>query len=69
MLFRSIPKDNSDLLNKRNGYFVTGKGMEESWRECLKDQSKYIIVDPKDFLSTISDNYSDLHDYLSKRYW
>lgn len=34
-----IPDENDELLLKR--YKVSGKGMEESWREMLSDQSKY----------------------------
>lgn len=64
-----IPKNNRDLFQKRRGYKLTGKGMEESWRECLNDQSKYVIVDPKDFLSPISETNASLYKYLNERYW
>lgn len=62
-----IPADNSELLNKT--YPCSGMEMEETWRACLKDQSKYIIIEPKDLLSPVIDSkYRDLLDYLEKRY-
>ena len=62
-----IPQANADLLNKQ--YRVSGKGMENTWREHLCDQNKYIIIDPIDFLKPISTSYVELWDYLNKRYW
>ena len=62
-----IPSDNKDLLAKK--YRVSGKGMEETWRSMLSDQSKYIIVDPQKLLEPIKDKYPELVLYLKKRYW
>lgn len=62
-----IPNENHDLLDKR--YKATGKGMEQSWRECLNDQSKYKIVDPRKFLAPIANTYPKLFQYLEERYW
>ncbi len=62
-----IPSADVDLLNKT--YRVTGKNMEETWRSMLTDQSKYIIVDPKDFLSPVKTKFPDLWNYLSTRYY
>lgn len=62
-----IPIANKDLLNKK--YKVSGEQMEYTWRNCLKDQSKYLIVDPKLFLSAIEVEYTDLIKYLCNRYW
>ncbi len=62
-----IPNKNTDLLDKK--YRVSGKGMEESWRSCLNDQSKYTIVDPVSFLEPISNKYSEFWKYLNARYW
>lgn len=39
-----IPGGNRNLLDKR--YKVSGKVMEETWREMLVDQSKYVIITP-----------------------
>lgn len=63
-----IPAENSELLNKK--YPCSAKGMEETWRTCLKDQSKYVIIPPKDLLaSVIGGQYRALFEYLEKRYW
>lgn len=62
-----IPNDNKDLLDKK--YRVSGKGMEETWRSMLKDQSKYVIVDPQRLFAPIADKYLQLSSYLEKRYW
>lgn len=62
-----IPKVDVDLLNKK--YRLSGKGMEETWRDMIADQSKYVIVDPKDFLSPIQSSYPELWSYLATRYY
>jgi len=41
--------------------------MENTWKSCLKDSSKYKIISPKELLANI-DN-TDLKNYLEKRYW
>lgn len=62
-----VPSANTDLLN--NIYKVSGEQMEHTWRNCLKDQSKYLIVNPELLLSAIEPKYADLVEYLRKRYW
>lgn len=62
-----IPSADVDLLDKE--YRLTGEGMEKSWRRMLKDQSKYVIVDPKHFIAPIKSSYPELWDYLSTRYY
>ena len=63
-----IPTENVDLLKKH--YPCSGMDMETTWRTNLKDQSKYKIIHPKDFLSPINVNqYKELISYLSERYW
>ncbi|KAF0222997.1 MAG: hypothetical protein FD179_1833 [Erysipelotrichaceae bacterium] len=63
-----IPSENKELLNKI--YPCSGQEMENTWRSCLKDQSKYMIVTPKALLSPISKSqYQTLIDYLETRYW
>lgn len=62
-----IPKPNIDLLDKI--YRVSGKKMEETWREMIVDQSKYIIVDPSDLIKPIENSHPQLFQYLSTRYW
>ena len=62
-----IPSDNKDLLDKK--YHVSQMGMEDTWRSCLTDSSKYVIIDPKKLMEPLVGDYSELSDYLSKRYW
>lgn len=62
-----IPKADTDLLEKK--YRPSGLNMEETWRACINDQSKYVIVDPKDFMLPIKDTHPELWEYLSKRYF
>lgn len=62
-----VPEENLDLLGKK--YRLTGKGMEQTWRDMISDQSKYIIVDPRKFIAPIKSSYPDLWEYLNKRYY
>ena len=63
-----IPGENGNLLHKN--YPCSGKGMEATWRECLNDQSRYVIVTPEELLSPVDwDRYSILFEYLNTRYW
>lgn len=62
-----VPHADSDLLDKK--YRLSEKNMEETWTNMLYDKSKYIIVDPKEFLSPIQAYYPELWEYLSRRYF
>ena len=62
-----IPEDNRNLLEKR--YKVSGKGMEETWREMLVNQSKYVIITPKKLMEPVAPRYPELTSYLMRRYW
>jgi len=62
-----IPPNNKELLEKI--YPCSGKMMEDTWRGCLKDQKKYLIVSPKELLSSAVDALNPLFKYLEKRYW
>lgn len=62
-----IPSENDELLHKL--YKTTGKEMEDSWREMLDDQCKYVIIDPAMLLNPIIKSHSELCQYLSTRYW
>ncbi|HBZ42419.1 MAG TPA: hypothetical protein DEO50_11195 [Erysipelotrichaceae bacterium] len=65
---RVIPSANNELLKKV--YPCSNNDMEGTWRSCLKDQSKYHIVSPRDLFSPISSNqYRALAQYLEMRYW
>lgn len=62
-----IPEDNRNLLEKR--YKVSGKGMEETWRGMLANQSKYVIITPKKLMEPVAPRYPELTSYLMRRYW
>ena len=63
-----IPGENGNLLHK--AYPYSGKRMETTWRDCLNDQSKYVIVSPEELLKPVDrDRYNTLVDYLNTRYW
>ena len=63
-----IPAENKELLAKK--YKYSNEGLEETWRSCIKNQDKYIIVTPKDLLSKIQNSqYAEVLGYLNKRYW
>jgi hypothetical protein len=63
-----IPNENNELL--KINYRVTGKNMEDSWRENLKEQKKYQIITPTHLLENIDkDKYKDLIEYIKTRYW
>lgn len=63
-----IPSRNGDLLQKQ--YKCSQKGMEETWRQHLNDQNKYLIITPEKLLSKIDHNtHEALINYLKTRYW
>lgn len=63
-----IPSENRQLLNKT--YPCSKKEMEETWRSCLNDQSKYVIISPQEFVAPVSiTRYGELRKYLYNRYW
>lgn len=47
------------------------KAVETKFIPMLNDETKFKIIDPKDFLVPIKENnlYPELIDYLEKRYW
>lgn len=63
-----IPPKNQGLLHKV--YTCSNMDMEHTWRSQLKEQSKYRIIAPNDFLSSIDpQKYGWLLNYLQERYW
>lgn len=62
-----IPSENNDLLLKT--YPASGQNMENTWRSCLRDQSKYRIITPANLLAPLSNQYGPLIKYLDTRYW
>jgi hypothetical protein len=61
-----IPNANAELLDKQ--YPCSGKGMEATWKNCLTDPDKYIVLSPEK-LWNHQDNGSAIYKYLKKRYW
>jgi len=62
-----IPTENLDLLQKK--YKCSGKNMESTWKDHLNDQSKYLIISPKNFMTGLDkQKYGDLLNYLLTRY-
>lgn len=63
-----IPPGNRTLLDKI--YPCSGKRMEDTWRTCIQDQSKYAILSPWELLADIDPvQYKVLLQYLRTRYW
>lgn len=63
-----IPSENGDLLQKQ--YKCSQKGMEETWRQHLNDQDKYLIITPENLLSKITPKTCEKWlNYLKNRYW
>ena len=64
-----IPEDNKELMGAN--YNFTEHDLENSWRSMLEKQNMFKIIDSKDILQCISamERYSELADYLSKRYF
>ena len=54
------PKNNAEMMDDA----IT-------FKESLKDPSKFIIIDPQDLLSPLkgNDDYKELLEYLQTRYW
>lgn len=53
------PKENKDLFESC-----------QNWKKNLKDDKKFEVIEPKDFMNNIDDHkYKDLKYYLETRYW
>ena len=63
-----VPSAANDLLEKKYRP-AKGKNMEETWRSSIVDQSKYMIIDPQDFMQPIKKTHPELWSYLYKRYY
>ena len=63
-----IPDENYELLHKI--FPCSNQGMEDTWRACLKNQEKYVIISPCELLAPVLEHeYEPLFTYLQKRYW
>jgi hypothetical protein len=61
-----IPDANAELLDKV--YPCSGKGMEATWKNCLTDPSKYIVLSPEKLWSHQNGSL-EIYAYLKERYW
>jgi hypothetical protein len=61
-----IPEANAELLDRK--YPCSNKGMEATWKNCLTDPSKYIVLSPEKLWSH-QDESTDIYKYLKERYW
>lgn len=65
-----VPSANLDLLCKNYKRFPSmTNGMETEWRNHLLNKNLYKIIDPKNFVKPIKQNYPELYSYLETRYW
>jgi len=66
-----IPEDNLELRNTVTSHGLTGKNLEEAWRNVLIEPHRYTCITPKDFLNPIYScrDSKSLTDYLEIRYW
>lgn len=63
-----IPSENESLLEKK--YKCSNQNMENTWRKHLKDQSKYVKIEPENLMVGLDINkYQKLIEYLATRYW
>lgn len=61
-----VPDENVELLQKN--YPCSGKGLEKTWKSCLIDQGKYIVVSPSKLWHK-QDANTGIYQYLEHRYW
>lgn len=61
-----VPDGNAELLNKK--YKCSDDNMETTWKSCLEDPSKYIVISPEKLWGK-QDPGSAIYQYLKHRYW
>lgn len=61
-----VPDENIELLRKK--HLFCGKAMEETWKSCLVDPNKYVVISPAQLCGTQSKD-TKLFQYLERRYW
>jgi hypothetical protein len=63
------PDSNTDLLG--NNYPFTSDDLETAWRKCLKDKTKFRIIDSKEIFNMLETlhNYLNQTNYLKSRYY
>lgn len=60
-----VPDKNAELLDKT--YRCSRSGMEDTWKSCLTQPEKYVVVSPERLWDG-QDNEA-LKEYLQARYW
>lgn len=61
-----IPHGNAELLDK--SYPCSNQRMEATWKSCLTDSDKYVVISPKKLRSKQCKD-TDIYSYLWRRYW
>jgi hypothetical protein len=66
-----IPNENTELRETITSPGLSGKNITEAWKAVLKQPEKYVVIDPKQFLSPIAKcpDTKAITSYLKKRYW
>ena len=66
-----IPKENKELLERVTSPGLKGRSMSEAWKNVLKDEYKYQVLCPEEFISPISlcEDTKSILSYLKSRYW
>lgn len=66
-----IPKENKELLERVTSPGLKGSSMSEAWKTVLRNERRYIVVSPQDFISPISlcEDTQSILSYLKNRYW
>ena len=58
-----IPNQNAEL---KGTYKCSGRDLESTWKSCLNNPEKYIVISPDELLSNLPKEYTDK---LAIRYW
>ena len=58
-----IPNQNAEL---KGTYKYSGRDLESTWKSCLNNPEKYIVISPDELLSNLPKEYTDK---LAIRYW
>lgn len=66
-----VPSENKDLLSHNYHRFEMEQGMEVAWREMLTEEGnkRYLRTDPQELIQPIKNKYSELYQYLTRRYY
>ncbi len=64
-----IPTNNIELLD--NNYNFSEHDLQTTWRNCIKNQNKFRIIDSRKILELIQEmpSFATLANYLTLRYY